>query len=72
MKDRNWTPRCCPGIKVPIIPGIMPIQTYATFLRLTKLCGTRVPAGLMADLAGLRVSDSDSALMLKRHDHTHQ
>lgn len=31
------------GISVPIIPGIAPIQSYASFLRMTKLCGTRVP-----------------------------
>ncbi|KAI0703567.1 methylenetetrahydrofolate reductase-domain-containing protein [Cytidiella melzeri] len=45
------------GIQVPIIPGIMPIQTYATFMRLTKLCGTRVPVGLMADLVEIRHDD---------------
>ncbi len=45
------------GINVPIIPGIMPIQTYATFIRLTKLCGTRVPVNLMADLVEIRVRD---------------
>lgn len=45
------------GINVPIIPGIMPIQTYATFMRLTKLCGTRVPVNLMADLVEIRVRD---------------
>ena len=31
------------GIQVPILPGIAPIQSYASFLRMTKLCGTRVP-----------------------------
>ncbi|KAI0345246.1 MTHFR-domain-containing protein [Trametopsis cervina] len=45
------------GITVPIIPGIMPIQTYATFMRLTKLCGTRVPASLMSDLVEIRHDD---------------
>ncbi|GJE87071.1 methylenetetrahydrofolate reductase [Phanerochaete sordida] len=45
------------GITVPIVPGIMPIQTYASFLRLTKLCGTRVPHKLMADLAEIRHDD---------------
>lgn len=46
------------GIQVPIIPGIMPIQTYASFLRMTKLCGTRVPHSLMSDLVPLRHDDS--------------
>ena len=43
------------GITVPIIPGIMPIQTYASFLRMTKLCATRVPPKIMHDLVPLRV-----------------
>ena len=43
------------GITVPIIPGIMPIQTYSSFLRLTKLCGTKVPPKIMEDLVQIRV-----------------
>ncbi|KZT09600.1 methylenetetrahydrofolate reduct [Laetiporus sulphureus 93-53] len=45
------------GIQIPIIPGIMPIQTYASFLRMTKLCGTRVPPSLMSDIVPLRHDD---------------
>ncbi|KAH8099536.1 methylenetetrahydrofolate reduct [Cristinia sonorae] len=45
------------GIQVPIIPGIMPIQTYASFLRLTKLCGTKVPHSLMSELVPIRHDD---------------
>lgn len=33
----------------------MPIQTYASFLRMTKLCGTRVPPKMMHDLVPIRV-----------------
>lgn len=44
------------GITVPIIPSIMPLQTYASFLRMTKLAGTRVPPSLMEDLMPIRVS----------------
>lgn len=44
------------GILVPIIPGIMPLQSYGSFLRLTKLCGTRIPPQLQLDLDPLRVS----------------
>jgi methylenetetrahydrofolate reductase (NADPH) len=44
-----------PGITIPIIPGIMPIQTYATFLRLTRLCGTHVPDSIHADLELIKV-----------------
>jgi len=43
------------GINVPIIPGIMPIQTYSSFLRLTKLCGTRVPPFILSSLDQIRV-----------------
>ncbi|KAH9993822.1 MTHFR-domain-containing protein [Russula vinacea] len=35
------------GITVPVIPGIMPIQAYASFLRVTKLCGTHIPTRSM-------------------------
>ncbi|KAH9945794.1 MTHFR-domain-containing protein [Epithele typhae] len=45
------------GITVPIIPGIMPIQTYASFLRMTKLCGTKVPAKMMHELVPIRHDD---------------
>ena len=37
----------------------MPIQTYASFLRVTKLCGTKVPQSLMAELVPIRVRPSD-------------
>jgi methylenetetrahydrofolate reductase (NADPH) len=30
------------GIKCPIVPGIMPIQNYKGFLRMTSLCKTKV------------------------------
>jgi methylenetetrahydrofolate reductase (NADPH) len=45
------------GITVPIIPGVMPIQTYASFLRVIKLCGARVPPNIMADLDTIRHND---------------
>ncbi|KAF8077711.1 methylenetetrahydrofolate reductase-domain-containing protein [Lyophyllum atratum] len=45
------------GITVPVIPGIMPIQTYSSFLRLTKLCGTRVPQHIMDALAPISNDD---------------
>jgi len=43
------------GITVPVIPGIMPLQTYASFLRMTKLCGTSVPPSILADLDKIKV-----------------
>ncbi|XP_006457951.1 hypothetical protein AGABI2DRAFT_216007 [Agaricus bisporus var. bisporus H97] len=38
------------NINVPIIPGIMPIQTYASFQRLTKLTGAKVPDRIQEEL----------------------
>jgi 5,10-methylenetetrahydrofolate reductase len=46
------------GIDVPVIPGVMPIQSYASFMRLTKLCGTRVPQQLLDQINPIRVSTS--------------
>ncbi|KAH9981738.1 methylenetetrahydrofolate reduct [Russula compacta] len=45
------------GITVPVIPGIMPIQTYASFLRVTKLCGTHIPDSIYADLEPIKHDD---------------
>jgi methylenetetrahydrofolate reductase (NADPH) len=50
---------CSTGITVPIIPGIMPLQTYASFLRITKLCGTSVPTSILADLDKIKVGNLD-------------
>ncbi|PFH54180.1 hypothetical protein AMATHDRAFT_72701 [Amanita thiersii Skay4041] len=45
------------GITVPIIPGIMPIQTFASFKRITKLCGTKVPAAIITTLESIGHDD---------------
>lgn len=40
----EWLARCREmGIKCPIIPGIMPIHSYAGFVRMTTLSKTKVP-----------------------------
>ena len=38
------------GIRVPIIPGILPITNIAQLQRITSLCGATIPPGLMAEL----------------------
>ena len=45
----TFVDRCrAAGIRVPIIPGIMPITEFARIKRITAMCGAVIPA----DLAG--------------------
>jgi len=44
------------GITVPVIPGIMPIQTFGSFARVSRLCGTRVPSVVADALSKISVS----------------
>lgn len=46
------------GITCPIIPGIMPIQTYQGFIRMTTLCKTHVPPHISEAL--LKVHQDDA------------
>jgi methylenetetrahydrofolate reductase (NADPH) len=48
------------GITCPIMPGIMPIQSVSTFLRMTKYCGVEVPNSLLQRLEP--VKDDDEAV----------
>ncbi|KAG8998677.1 hypothetical protein FRB93_013456 [Tulasnella sp. JGI-2019a] len=55
---KSWLSRIrSHGISVPVIPGIMPIQNYTSFLRLTKLCGTNVPKEVWERLEPIRGDD---------------
>lgn len=42
------------GIRVPIIPGIMPITNFPQIDRITSLCGATIPASLRAELEAVR------------------
>jgi len=44
------------GIDVPIVPGIMPITNYGQVRRITEMCGSVIPAHLVAEL-DLRADD---------------
>ena len=67
MVLQEHTYQCSPvllGITVPVIPGIMPIQAYASFLRVTKLCGTHIPNRVHEDLEPIKVLPSKSPSIL--------
>ncbi|KAI8451614.1 methylenetetrahydrofolate reductase-domain-containing protein [Phakopsora pachyrhizi] len=54
----SWYDRCRRiGIKVPILPGIMPIQTYQGFRRLTALCKTKIPESVQLSLNSIKTDD---------------
>jgi methylenetetrahydrofolate reductase (NADPH) len=45
------------GITCPIMPGIMPIQSYSTFVRMTKYCAVAVPQSVMDRLEPVKNDD---------------
>lgn len=47
------------GIKIPIVPGIMPITDFARIKRITAMCGTDFPADLSAKLEAVK-DDKDA------------
>lgn len=55
----EWVGRCrAKGITVPIIPGIMPISTYAAFERRVKWTKAKVPSGWYEVLEPVKNDDS--------------
>ncbi|KAJ2774945.1 methylenetetrahydrofolate reductase 1 [Coemansia nantahalensis] len=53
-----WEQRCrARGIAVPIVPGVLPVQSYQSFRRLAFLTKVHVPAQLLADLDAARAND---------------
>jgi len=54
----DYVARCrAAGIECPIIPGVMPIQNYMSFQRMTTFCRTRVPAEMWEELAPIKEDD---------------
>lgn len=45
------------GIDCPIIPGIMPIQSYSSLLKMTQFCGISVPSNVIDRLESVRHDD---------------
>ncbi|KAL1885665.1 methylenetetrahydrofolate reductase (NAD(P)H) met13 [Paecilomyces lecythidis] len=55
----NWVEKCrAKGITVPIIPGIMPIQTYAAFIRRSNWTKSRIPPEWMEALEPVKNDDA--------------
>merc|ERR1719478_1231190 len=53
-----WRDKCVEmGITIPVLPGIMPIQSYGGFTRMTSLCKTKLPPTLMEDLEPIKDDD---------------
>lgn len=56
---KNWVNKCrAKGIDVPIIPGIMPIQTYASFIRRSTWTKSHVPPEWMEALEPVKNDDA--------------
>lgn len=54
----SWYKKCREiGIKIPILPGMMPIQNYAGFKRMTSLCKTYVPDEILTALEPIKDDD---------------
>lgn len=57
----QWVTQCRAfGINVPIIPGIMPITSWTTLLRRTRLMQTRIPPHFLSLLEPIK--DDDAAV----------
>ncbi|KAL3619855.1 hypothetical protein CASFOL_034767 [Castilleja foliolosa] len=45
------------GITIPIVPGIMPINNYKGFIRMTGFCKTKIPDEIMAALEPIKENE---------------
>lgn len=56
----KWRDDCnAAGIRIPIIPGIMPITDYKRIAKITSLCGSEFPTALAERLAAVQ-DDADA------------
>ncbi|KAJ3024151.1 hypothetical protein HKX48_005551 [Thoreauomyces humboldtii] len=54
----TWFTKCRDaGIAVPILPGLMPIQNFGGFKRMTQLCKTYVPQSIFEALEPIKEDD---------------
>lgn len=55
----SWYRECRQGgVTIPIIPGVMPIQSYQSFRRMTSLCKAKVPQSVWDALDPARFDDA--------------
>lgn len=55
----EWVKKCrAKGITVPIIPGIMPIHTYASFIRRSNWSKSRIPPAWLEELEPVKNDDA--------------
>ena len=47
------------GIRVPIVPGVLPVTNLAQIRRITSMCGARLPAAFVANLEAHDASPQD-------------
>eukprot|EP00808_Paulinella_micropora_P022546 g64099.t1 len=58
----EWVKKCRKiGIKCPILPGIMPIQSYGGFKKMTAFCKTKVPKEIEEALEAIK-DDEDAVI----------
>ena len=54
----NFSSKCkANGITCPIIPGMMPIQNFSSFQKMTQYCRTKVPSQIWDDLLPIKEDD---------------
>jgi methylenetetrahydrofolate reductase (NADPH) len=46
------------GLKLPVVPGLLPIQSLAQIQRIAGLCGAKIPAALLAELEAAGVDEA--------------
>ena len=49
------------GVKVPLVPGIVPIQSATQIKRFTQMCGAKIPPALRAKLDAIGTDDDAAA-----------
>ena len=56
LKFRDYVTRL--GVKVPLVPGLLPILSASQIKKFTTLCGASIPAALLARLEELEKDDA--------------